>query len=232
MSARPELFSKGASPPDSKKGSSSRPLSNGDLSDAVMDVLRRAHDDVERKVTHELDKAFGAQSQLKTELEQARARNLELQKELDKCNTQKNYVTDAFEAGRKETAKLKTEAALASEEIARLRKAVEDMQADRVASKVTHKVMEQEFSALEVEKDVLGRALGAATKQLFGKQQQQQAAVVETPAGKPRVGQPALKKTGARPVAKPMGSSPRVNTPTGGAKRSGTPVQPPRSAWN
>ena len=65
---------------------------------------------------------MGSQSNMRREIEEARSKNVELQKDLDKMTTQKNYVSDAFENGRKELAKYKTEAALAAEEIARLNK--------------------------------------------------------------------------------------------------------------
>jgi len=84
------------------------------------------------------------------------------------------------------------------------------------------KAVEAELSALEVERDVLSRALGAATKQLFGRQQQQQQHGHEAAPSKPR---PTVKK--ARPPSgKALGSSPHASPgrpsptaqPTGGAK--------------
>ena len=74
---------------------------------------------------------------MKKELDEARAKNVELQKDLDKMTTQKSYVTDAFEAGRKEMAKYKSEASLAAEEIARLRAAIEALNLRDVDSRLS-----------------------------------------------------------------------------------------------
>lgn len=217
------------------------PVGTTDLAEVVLDSVRRAHDEVERRIASELERAFSCHAAMKKELDEARAKNVELQKDLDKMTTQKSYVTDAFEAGRKEMAKYKSEAALAAEEIARLRTAIEELQADRVAADFGKTVMDAEFSALETERDVIQRALGAATKQLFGKQQQiqQQQEAAAAAAANAKGGRGAqAKKPPARPTGKPLGSSPRVNTPTGGGgarvasgSRGSSPV-PVRAAWN
>lgn len=181
-------------------------------SDRLLYVLRQAQDEVERKVTAELKKSSTAQETTRRELEEAKIRNAELQRDLEKMTTQKTYVADAFETARKEAAKLRTEKSLQNEELVRLRKAVEDLQAERVASVIGRKVVDADLSALEVERDVIARALGAATKQLFGKQQQ--AAAGDVTPGKNRGA--AIKK--ARPPSgKAFGSpaSPGRAMPTG-----------------
>ena len=71
-------------------------------SEKVLDALRQAQDDVERRGAAELQKAAVSQQATRRELEESRARNAELQRELDKATTQKNYVSDAFEASRKD----------------------------------------------------------------------------------------------------------------------------------
>ena len=75
-------------------------------SDKLLKVLRHAQEEVERKVTAELQRTQQGQQALRRELEEARAKNLALQTDLDKMRLQKNYVSDAFEASRKETSKL------------------------------------------------------------------------------------------------------------------------------
>lgn len=202
-----------------------------------MDALRRAHDDVERRVATELDRAMGSQEQLRRDLQDARDKNVELQKDLDKMTTQKNYVQDAFEAGRKEITKIKTEASLKDEEIARLRKAVEDLQADRTAHRVEKEVVLIDFSALEVERDVLGRALGAATKALHKKRAADREQEVAS-SSKGKV--PPMKKVGGGGprTAAPRLGSPRIGTPTGGISSSSSSSKPrastpmARAAWN
>jgi len=106
------------------------------MADRLLDVLRLAHEDVERKMAAEMQKHSAAQQATRRELEEARSRNVELQKELEKMATQKNYVADAFETSRKEAAKLRTENRLANEELVRLRRAVEEATAERVAAGV------------------------------------------------------------------------------------------------
>ena len=172
----------------------------------VLDVLRKAHDEVERRVAGELSKALGAASTARRELDDARNRVAELQKEVERLATQKNYVSDAFESSRKEAAKLRTENTLANEELARLRRAVEDMQAERAAAGVARRAMDTEVHGLEVERDVLNRALGAATKQLFGKQQQQQAAAERAAEAAAKPKGAVAKKPMARPIAKALAS--------------------------
>ena len=129
----------------------------------ILDVLRHAQDEVERKVTAALHNQSSAARDMKRALEEANARCGELQKEIDRLTTQKNYVADAFENSRKETARLKAENQLADEENQRLRKAVEELQAERVASGIGKKAVDADLAAVEVERDVIARALGEAT---------------------------------------------------------------------
>lgn len=229
-------FERGSPAPSRSQASSSRSSSSNhesqELSDLVMETLRRAHDDVERQVSRKLESAFASQTQLKKELSEVKSKNSELEKDLAKMTSQKKHVTEAFENGRKELAKFKTEAALQAEEIARLRKAVEDLQAERQATNFGREIMHAEFSALEVERDVVQRALGAATKQLFGKQQQQLQQQEKAAAAAMKGGRTGTQMKG-RPAGKPLGSSPRLNTPTGGVRGSGSRGNSPaRSAWN
>ena len=142
-------------------------------SDRLLYILRQAQDEVERKVSGELKRSSAAQQATRRELEEARSRAAELQRDLEKMTTQKNYVADAFENSRKEASKLRTENQLQNEELVRLRAAVQDLQAERQAVMIGRKVVDADLAALEVERDVIARALGAATKQLFGKQQLQ-----------------------------------------------------------
>ena len=183
-----------------------------DASDRLQDVLRLAHAEVERKVASEIMKVVHAQDTSKRELEEARARVTELQVEIDKLKTQKNYVSNAFEAQRKDVTKLRTENQMQNEELVRLRRAVEELQSERAAVNVGRKAVDADLAALEVEQDILGRALGAATRQLFGRQQAAAGNADATPSKK---GRPAAAKG---KVAARSGS-PRSSTPTGGAAR-------------
>ena len=51
----------------------------------ILDVMRRANDDLERKMTAELDKALGAQSAVQRELAELRTKNAELQRDLEQA---------------------------------------------------------------------------------------------------------------------------------------------------
>ena len=175
----------------------------------VLDVLRQAQDEVERKVSAELQRCSAAQQSTRRELEEARARATDLQRDLDKMTTQKNYVADAFEASRKESAKLRTENQLANEELVRLRRAVEELQIEKLAVNVGRKAVDADLSALEVERDVISRALGAATKQLYAKQQQQQQKA-EAEGARARAGSA---KKARPPSGKPMGSPKMGSSP-------------------
>lgn len=220
-SSRSDAAHSKSSPPGSSK-SDVLPAS----SERVLHVLRMAQDEVERKVAGELQRANSAQQATRRELEEARTRNAELQKELDKMVTQKNYVADAFETSRKETAKLRTENQLANEELVRLRRAVEELSAERTAAGIGKKVIDTELSALEVERDVISRALGAATKQLFGKLGQQQQQEGNAAAAKPRP--PSVKKVSRPPAAKALGTmSPKVLNSPGRASSAGSVASQP-----
>ena len=175
--------------------------------ESVLHALKLAHDDVEQRVARELEKAMGSQSNMRREIEEARAKNVELQKDLDKMTTQKNYVTDAFENSRKEAAKLKAENQANAEDLARLRRMVEELQQERVTEQVARRAVHVELGELEIEGDVLKRALGTATKQLFGKQQQ---AAAEQQSSAPAVtkGRGSTPAKKAKPTAKAIGATP------------------------
>ena len=127
-------------------------------SNRVLQALRSAHDAVEQTVANEIAKAFGNSSQQKAQLDEARGQIIALQKDLEKMTQQKNYVADAFEASRKEAARLKTENALANEELQRLRKAVEDLSAERLAAKVGQKAVDVEVVEAPVRHHVVATA--------------------------------------------------------------------------
>ena len=74
MSARSDGASRSA-PPSAKHQTAA--------DDRLLNVLRLAHDEVERKVATELQRSSAAQQTIRSELEQAQARNVELQKELE-----------------------------------------------------------------------------------------------------------------------------------------------------
>ena len=86
-----------------------------------------------------------------------------------------------------------------------MRRAVEELHAERTAAGVARKAFDVEVSALETSNDVLGRALGAATKQLY--KQRQLVEQSASPAAKPRP--PSATKRGGK----------TAGTPTGGALR-------------
>ena len=195
----------------------------------VLNVLRTAQDELERKVAAELNRTNTAHQATRRELEEARAYANGLQRDLDKMTTQKNYVADAFENSRKEMTRLRTENQLQKEELARLRSAVEELAAEKVARGVARKVIDVELSGLEVERDVLSRALGAASKQLFGKQQhgQQHGESGASSKARPPTATPGAKKAPKRagsPQASPGRASPgggaAQQQPTGGARRA------------
>ena len=220
-------------PPSALPDKSATTVKSGYSSaEKVLDVLRHAQDELEKRVSDELKKCGNTHLTTRRELEEARAENARLQKELDKLQTQQKYKADAFEASRKETAKLKTENALANEELVRLRKAVEEMQADRIAGTVGRKVVDAELSELEVQVDVLSRALGAATKELFGKAQKKKAAAEEKERERERWRQQKATGGGARPPpsGKALGSPGRAgsgSTPTMTGRSSSTVAQTP-----
>lgn len=198
-----------------------------------MNALRMAQDEVEQKMAKELSKALQSQGSTTRLLEEARARCAELQKDLEKMTQSKIYITDAFETSRKEAARLRAENDLANEELGRLRSLVEEMRNERMANGVGRRAVERDLHALELERDVMGRALGAATKQLFGKQQAAAAAreakeAREEMKAATRPTTPVMKKqsqtkpsTGTgRALNSPKGQAVQ---PTGGA-RSRTPL--------
>lgn len=190
----------------------------------ILDVMRRANDDLERKMTAELEKALGAQSAVQRELAELRTKNAELQRDLEQATQQKSYVTDAFENSRKEASRLRAENQANEADLQRLRKMVEDLQAERVFDSVARRAVLGDLQQLEVDNDVLGRALGAATKQLFGKQQA--AAAAAAAEATPSKGRAAAKKP-MRPTAKALradspGTSPRHTGSAGGARRVAT----------
>ena len=194
----------------------------------MIEILRHAQDEVERKVAAELRRNNTAQENREKQCSLLQAKNLELQKDLDKMTTQKNYVSDAFEASRKETAKLRTENKLANEELQRLRRTVEELTAERVAANIGRKAMDAEISALELEVDVRSRALGTATKQLFGTlgKQQEGGAAASKKAGPPS-------RKAARPPTGKASGSPRASSPSGSVRpvsAGGTPTGGQRTA--
>ena len=200
--------------------SAAMPDAGADIN-AVLHALRVAHDDAEQRVAKELEKVMGSQSSMRREIDDARAKNIELQKEVDRLTTQKNYVSDAFENSRKETAKLRAENQANAEDIARLRRMVEELQQGAVADQVGRRTVLAEVGELEVERDVLSRALGTATKQLFGKQMAAAAESSGLPAaatgGKQRSATPVKRiKPTAKALAGTPGQSPRQ---TGGSGR-------------
>ena len=81
-------FERGSPAPSRSQASSSRSSSSNhesqELSDLVMETLRRAHDDVERQVSRKLESAFASQTQLKKELSEVKSKNGELEKDLAK----------------------------------------------------------------------------------------------------------------------------------------------------
>ena len=121
---------------------------------------------------------------------------------------------------------MRTENKLANEELARLRSTVEEMRAQKIAAAVGKRVVDADLHALELERDVIGRALGAATKQLFDKQMVASAEANTTP--KPRTATPVKK---ARPTGKALSTprgpgsvTPRIQQTGGAGRRSGTGV--------
>ena len=185
-------------------------------------ALKLAHDEVEARVAEELEKAYGTASAHRREMEEARAKIAELQKDLEKANTQKSYATDAFENSRKECSRLRAEKQANEQDIARLRRMVEELQADRTADVIGRRAVHSDLQALEVERDVLGRALGTATKQLFSKQQaaaEARESAAASPAAKVRPGSAA--KKGKPPIGRAISSPAGHSTPrqTGGGGR-------------
>ena len=141
--------------------------SAAELANAVLHALKLAHDDAEQRVARELQRASAYHSTMRIEIDEARAKIIELQKDLDKANTQKNYVTDAFESSRKECVRLRAENQANQEDMARLRKMIEESQQERIAEGVARRAVHADLSDLEIHNDVLGRALGSATKLLY-----------------------------------------------------------------
>lgn len=179
------------------------------MAEKILEVLRRANDETEKIMAGELERALSVQAQMRRELEEARARNVELQKDLDKMTTQKNYVTDAFETSRKEASRLRSDNQANEQDLTRLRKMVEDLQAERIVDQIGRRSVFADLQALELERDVLGRALGTATKQLYGKQQaaaaEREAAASPAPKGRGVSAKPRLK-----PTSKALAGSPAV----------------------
>ena len=129
--------------------------------------------EVEKAVAAEITKSLGSAAAHKAELTEERTKVEKLSLELEKLSVAKNAVADNLEESRKECARLTTENQLANEELIRLRRAVEELTAERTAASVGRKAIDVELAAVETASDVLGRALGAATKQLYKQKQQQ-----------------------------------------------------------
>lgn len=179
----------------------------------ILHCLRLAHVEVEKAVAAEITKSLGSAAAHKAELTEERAKVEKLSLELEKLSVAKNAVADNLEESRKECARLTTENQLANEELIRLRRAVEELTAERTAASVGRKAIDVELAAVETASDVLGRALGAATKQLYKQKQQQLANEGGSPAPKPRPSSVGAKK-GAKSVSTGGGI-----TPTGGGTR-------------
>ena len=90
-------------PPSALPDKSATTVKSGYSSaEKVLDVLRHAQDELEKRVSDELKKCGNTHLTTRRELEEARAENARLQKELDKLQTQQKYK-HASEASRKET---------------------------------------------------------------------------------------------------------------------------------
>jgi chromosome segregation ATPase len=175
------------------------------MAEKLLEVLRRANDETERAVTKELERVMGAQSTHRRELEESRAKCAELQKDLERATQQKSYVTDAFENSRKEVSRLRAENEATQLDLSRLRKMVEELQAEKIADRVARQTVHADLEALELERDAYGRALGTATKQLFGRQMAAAAEAASPAPGKGRHASSAKKP--ARPAGKALGQS-------------------------
>ena len=184
-----------------------------------MDMLRASNDALEKKMASELDRALGAQTAQRRELDELRAKVGELQRDLEQANQQKAYVTDAFETSRKESSKLRADNAANLADVERLRRMLSELQAEHVQDQTAQRAVLADLQQLELENDMLGRALGAATKQLFGKQQAAAAAAVDASPAKGRPA-PAVKKA-LKPA--PMKALARGDSPARTPARSDSP---------
>ena len=184
-----------------------------------MDMLRASNDALEKKMASELDRALGAQTAQRRELDELRAKVGELQRDLEQANQQKAYVTDAFETSRKESSKLRADNAANLADVERLRRMLSELQAEHVQDQTAQRAVLADLQQLELENDMLGRALGAATKQLFGKQQAAAAAAVDA---SPAKGRPASAvKKALKPA--PMKALARGDSPARTPARSDSP---------
>lgn len=188
-----------------------------ELANAVLHALKLAHDDAEQRVARELERASASHSNMRREIDEARAKIIELQKDLDKASTQKNYVTDAFESSRKECARLRAENQANQEDMARLRKMIEESQQERIADGISRRAVHADLSDLEHHNDVLGRALGSATKLLY----KQQAAAAESATSSLPIPVPAKVRGGSTPAKKgrPAGKALSSSTTPGETPR-------------
>ena len=137
----------------------------------LLGMMRSANEDLLKKMASELEKALGAQAAVQREISELRTKTAELQRDLEQATQQKSYVTDAFENSRKEASQIRAEKKANEADVQRLRKMVEELQAERMHDQVARRAILGDLQQLEVDNDVLGRALGAATQQLFEMQQ-------------------------------------------------------------
>lgn len=177
----------------------------------VLQLLRQAHEECERTVADELTLSVGEGSSTQKELKSLRGRNTTLQRDLDKMTQQKAYVADAFENQRVECQRLRNENEAQARELERMRALADSLEAERAVEAVSHTLLADELTQIDVERDVLGRALGAATRQLFGQAQAQGqgGALANVPAGKQpgkQQHQPSPARGGTPPKAAPKGS--------------------------